>query len=279
MAITGTPGIGKSMFLFYILWRLANMEATKTVVLRRRMNHENIFVFQNDGCWKTENPGNIGAFLSNPTTWYLADALEPPPDQVNAVTILVSSPAQKYYSKFLTFVPVPPLHYLPFWSLEELELVAPFYSRDSKDVKKRFAMIGGIARFVLEKNDELEGLIDESVEKLKISKLISIALGEVSREVEIGHRILHFEVKPPFYTKRTLVMASVYVLERASLRFLQFAGEDVKYFLFWSTGIPSLATFRGFVFEGYAHQKLSAGGDFLVRNLDNDTTLTLALTQ
>ena len=29
IAITGTPGIGKSMFLFYILWRLANMETKK----------------------------------------------------------------------------------------------------------------------------------------------------------------------------------------------------------------------------------------------------------
>ena len=51
MAITGTPGTGKSMFLFYILWRLANRENTKTVILRRQMNHEHIYGFQNDGCW------------------------------------------------------------------------------------------------------------------------------------------------------------------------------------------------------------------------------------
>ena len=33
MAIARTQGIGKSVFLFYILWRLANMETTKTVIL------------------------------------------------------------------------------------------------------------------------------------------------------------------------------------------------------------------------------------------------------
>ena len=55
MAITGTPGIGKSMFLFYILWRLANMETTKTVILRRQIERGGIYVFQNDGCWVTSN--------------------------------------------------------------------------------------------------------------------------------------------------------------------------------------------------------------------------------
>ena len=40
MAITGTPGTGKGVFLFYILWRLANMETAKTGILRRKANHE-----------------------------------------------------------------------------------------------------------------------------------------------------------------------------------------------------------------------------------------------
>jgi hypothetical protein len=50
MAITGTTGIGKSVFLFYVMWRLAKMGTTEAVVLHRRNDRGRIYVFQNDQC-------------------------------------------------------------------------------------------------------------------------------------------------------------------------------------------------------------------------------------
>jgi DNA replication protein DnaC len=35
MAITGNPGIGKSHFVFYIMWKISTMDGVGTVVLRR----------------------------------------------------------------------------------------------------------------------------------------------------------------------------------------------------------------------------------------------------
>ena len=55
MAISGTPGIGKSVFLFYILWRLANMETYKDGGSSSTGDEGRIYVFQNDGCWITMN--------------------------------------------------------------------------------------------------------------------------------------------------------------------------------------------------------------------------------
>ena len=95
MAIAGTQGIGKSMFLFYILWRLANMETTKTVILHRQIEHEIIYMFQGSGCWDTFDSNDIVAFLEDPTTWYLTDSLTPSPTLANAITILVSPPTEK----------------------------------------------------------------------------------------------------------------------------------------------------------------------------------------
>jgi hypothetical protein len=124
MAIAGTSGVGKSVFLFYILWRLANLETTKTVALHRRSDGESIYVFQNDGCWMTRHLDYVDMFLEDPTTWYLTDALLQSPDRAKGVTIVVSPPEEKYYSKFPDLSHVAPLHYLPIWSLEELKLVA-----------------------------------------------------------------------------------------------------------------------------------------------------------
>ena len=277
MAISGTPGIGKSVFLFYILWRLANIKDKGKVILHRRADLGSIYIFQDDGCWRTRNLDDIEELLEDPKTWYLADTLSSSPEGVKGVTILVSSPSEKHYSEFLKCSHVAALHYLPVWSFDELKLVAPSYKRSEEVVKERFDMIGGLPRYVLEKKVDLIEVIDEAVSKLPLNKLILIALGEVSREDQISHRIVHFKVEPPFYTKRTLTIASAYALSKASEKFLKQSEHDVKYFIYWSVGIPSLAFFRARVFEGYAHQKLSEGGEFPTRCLENNTKGTFTL--
>ena len=208
MAITGTPGIGKSVFLFYILWRLANIKSTKTVILHRQMNHRRIYVFQNGGCWIVSSGADIQMFLTDPDTWYLTDALLTPPDSVEAVTILVSSPAEKYYSDFLKYSSTSPLHYLPTWSLDELKRVAHVYSKSPEEVEKRFNMMGGVPRYVLEKDVNLEETINEKIGKLLLKNIMLLPTFEGATEKEISHRLVHFEVKPPCYTKYEPVIAS-----------------------------------------------------------------------
>jgi hypothetical protein len=270
MAITGTPGTGKSVFLFYILWRLANMETTKTVILHREKDVEAIHVFQNDGCWKTRNIDHIDEFLEDPATWYLTDALLSQPGEVPAVTILVSSPAKEYYSKFLTYLPNSSLHYLPVWSLEELKLVAEFYSKSPEVVEGRFDKMGGNARYVLEENKDLEILIEEALNKLMRGKSPMIPLGEGSREEDISHRIIHFEVKPPDYIHYKMTIASDYVAGKLSERLRGRHELELIQFLTFFDHVSFMASTVGHLFEGYAHKQLSAGGEFLVRSLDED---------
>jgi hypothetical protein len=272
MAITGTPGTGKSMFLFYILWRLANRKTTETVILRRQVNHESIYVFQNNGCWIASYDTDIRMFLNDPTTWYLTDALRPPPNIVEAITILVSSPSEKYYSKFLDYLPVPPLHYLPIWSLKELKLAAKSYSISLEEVEERFGKIGGIARFVLEKNVDLEAKINEKINKL-LSDTIMLMLptSEGLKEKKISHRLVHFKVEPPCYTKYESVMASEYVMKKYARAREERQEQLTKSVLAFFQNIPFVASCIGNMFERYAHQKLSEGGEFLVRSLDDES--------
>jgi hypothetical protein len=264
MAITGTPGTGKSMFLFYILWRLANMETTKMVILHRQMNHEWIYVFRNDGCWKICNPDYIGEVLRDPTAWYLTDALEPPPNVVKAITILVTSPAKKYYSKFLEYSYVLPLHYLPIWSIEELKLAAKSHSKSPEEVEKRFNMIGGIPRYVLEKNEDLEELIRTAIGGMSLHRLIPIALGEGTLDDQISHHIVHFRVEPPCYTRFSMIMASEYVKSRVLEKYTGSREEELKHFLATCKRRAFMTSVCGNLFDTCAHEKLSAGKEFLM---------------
>jgi hypothetical protein len=270
MAITGTPGTGKSVFLFYILWRLANMETTKTVILHREKDHTDIHAFRNDGCWVTQSLPSLREFLHDPTTWYLTDALLSQPGDVAAVTILVSSPDRKYYSRFLEYSSVPLLHYLPIWSLEELKLAAESYSKSPEKVEERFNKIGGIPRYVLEKDVELEPLIDEKMEKLLSSKA-NLSSAEGSGTNDISHRLVHFKVDPSNYMKCRLVMASRYVLDKFSDALYDKEEEESRRFSRMVENIPAAASIAGIMFEKHAHRRLSAGGEFLVRSLDDDT--------
>jgi hypothetical protein len=269
IAITGTPGIGKSMLLIYVLWRLAQMEDTKTVILRRFSDAGRIHVFQNDGCWITRTLDDVDKFLSESTTWYLADALLDQPGRRNASTVLVSSPSEKYYSEFFKFIPIPPLHYLPIWSLKELKLVGPSYYRNENVVKERFNKVGGIVRYVLEEDGDLEVKIKSKIEKLLKSKSIKLPSSEETWKDDISHRLVHFKVDQSCYTKCTLIMASEYVRKMFFEALHERDDEEIRRFISLFKNVPGAASASGILFERRANRLLSAGGEFLVRSLDD----------
>jgi hypothetical protein len=164
--------------------------------------------FKTINVWRTRTLGDVEWLLENPATWYLTDALLQSPEEAKAVTIMVSSPSEKYYSEFLKYSHVAPLHYLPVWSLDELKFVAPSYQRGIEEVEERYDVIGGLSRYVLEKKVDLVELIARLIEKLDLNRFVPIALGEVSKEDQPRHRIVHFKAKTPLYWRRTLTRAS-----------------------------------------------------------------------
>ena len=278
MAITGTSGIGKSAFLIYILWRLANEKKTKTVIYRRQNDGELAYVFQNDGCWETSNISGLLRFFDDPDTWYLTDSLMPPPEERNATTILVSSPVGKFYKAFLKYSGTAPLHYLPVWSLKELKLMAPYFGRKPRLVESRFAQIGGIPRYVLEKNENLEVLIKRFLYKLSLEKLGVISRGELSNEDETSHLLVQFQVNST-YSDFTLDVGSDYIMDKILTRHVGEREQKVRDFIADTEGSSVLSGAHARAFKGYAHRILSAGGKFLVRSLDDGETHELNLSK
>ncbi|CAI2179918.1 15336_t:CDS:2, partial [Funneliformis geosporum] len=85
IVITGNPGIGKSYFLYYLLYELA--KSGETVVLDSH-DRDKCIVFKH-AMVKLENIGNVGHILNEETNWYLVDTKKPL--RYGAITILVSS--------------------------------------------------------------------------------------------------------------------------------------------------------------------------------------------
>ena len=98
----------------------------------------------------TYNRDDVDRFLCDPSTWYLVDSPLSPPGDVRAATIFVSYPDRSRFKTFLKYSGGVLPHYLPVWSLKELKITAGLYSRDLDVVEKRYDLIGGIPRHVLE---------------------------------------------------------------------------------------------------------------------------------
>lgn len=212
--ITGTPGIGKTVFLFYVLWRLSKMETTEAVILRRQVDRGRIYVFTKNECFMTKDDSHIDLLLLHESTWYLTDTLSPLPGVANATTLLVCSPSRKHYSDFLKIDGTICL-YMPLWSLNELLEVAPVYKLEVEDVTTRYLFVGGVVRYVLEQSLNLVKFINDALGRVQVSTLMNLFFDSENIVYEkLVHSIIHYEVVDSNYDDFEVRMASSYVTER-----------------------------------------------------------------
>jgi hypothetical protein len=218
MAITGNPGIGKSIFLFYMLWRLASMHTTETVILNRAKDNGMIYVFRNDGCFVTRKVTVICDYLNEKSTWYLTDALVIQPGELQAKTILISLPDRNQFKTFLKYSATDILRFMPVWSLDELQASRKLYGMSEKDVIERYCIVGGLPRFVLEKkNQDLDTLI-KSIKDSYFNGLQELRFGDWSKIGYYIDRVVQFIVDPVNFEDCGLQFSSQYVKDVALKR-------------------------------------------------------------
>lgn len=118
IVVTGSPGIGKSYFLLYMMWHLVKnspADNPPTIVVQRR--GKLALCFQGSEVFK----GSIESFdtqLDDENTWLLVDGMEPAFE--NAKTIVFTSPNLNIYSAFLK-MKESAKRFMPVWSFDELQ--------------------------------------------------------------------------------------------------------------------------------------------------------------
>ncbi|CAN0448306.1 unnamed protein product [Ectocarpus sp. 12 AP-2014] len=147
IVVTGTPGIGKSEFGFYLMYLLRGQG--NTVILDRkgfwyRFSDEGVAVgdlseFRNAG------------YLYGSSTWYLSDPKDQPMELLGLPTVVLLSP---WLSRANHFMNQAGSHrfYMPPWCLDELSgcRQAVFPHVPETDVRERFGKVGGMARAVFD---------------------------------------------------------------------------------------------------------------------------------
>ena len=160
------------------------------------------------------------------------------------------------------------VRYMPVWTWEEIQAARQliFSDQHETDVVSRFSRWGGIPRFVLQKTDAADqALLEDAMYKCSLHELAS-SMTDPSSASRVSHRLLHLTVDAG-YLKGPVVFASKWVEEEIISRYSRGKQHEVHDFLTASGGRPSVAAFRGALWERYAHVALQRSGSFSCRDL------------
>ncbi|RHZ89298.1 hypothetical protein Glove_16g200 [Diversispora epigaea] len=275
LRITGNPGIGKSIFTYYILYKLA--QRNKTIVYNH-LGHTFIIFEKEKAIYVDKSV--IRTYIHNPDVWYIIDATEP--EKVEAKTILVCSPRKDHYRNFDKYVGAK-IRYMPIWSREEIETCREkiFNHLKPEKVYDLFSKWGGIPRFVLEKAQDpcQQRLLEEAIVKNSDKRIFKF-VGETDSSDDMSHMLLHIHTNIPdkvndirtSYIEKFLLFASEYVSKRVIDALIENHRKDLERFVISSSSINEFGALRGYVFEDIAHRILQKGGRFNIRLLDSDST-------
>jgi hypothetical protein len=152
-AISGTPGIGKSLFFVYILYRLMKDFSEKTLSLK-----PNRIVYQMTNSYRcfdlqqqtvaiiTKLEAEV--LVLNADTFYVIDG-QTTQMSSSCITLFISSPRSQQYKKFVDQT-MAKEWYFPVWTLAELQTCQRHCYPDLsiEILEERYRVCGGVARFV-----------------------------------------------------------------------------------------------------------------------------------
>ncbi|KAL3779742.1 hypothetical protein HJC23_001993 [Cyclotella cryptica] len=268
--ITGTPGIGKSLFLIYLLWRLVK-EGKRVLFIYDSIN---IYFDGNGGVFSwdiTRWPWYEHLFW-NDTLWCLFNAKSKTESDlgrfpVGLFTFIVSTtPRDEMVNDFKKPHPVPQVFYMPTWTEAELEKIAPLFPAVKNEWRGRLTILGGIPRDVLEITTQTPtSILEAACYKCSLEDCLkNISITSRITEKAAVHSLVHMSSIPPF-TESSLCCASPTALDIIVRRKAKEARH--KYSELLGKSHPIAAALFRYIFEPYAVELLERGGTFTCRRL------------
>ena len=280
VVVTGNPGIGKSSFGYYALFRA--LRDGRTVVyqaekLSRRVGGDEAYLF--NGATVCTGVRAIRAALLDPDTVFISDSIAP--EFVPAFTLYITSPRRERTWEYRKTDIVSMLHF-PVLTWEEINAmrVSCFPQVSEADAKERFTRWGGIPRYALAHTREERRLLEGAINGVQAQDL-SVAFdepGERDEDSKGSHRVFHIKVRgevdeslrtdnPAYYKFLSREFASTYVANEVARRGTALQRAEMVRLFNKSEGHREMAVARGHVFEVLALERLSRGGRFPMRKL------------
>lgn len=292
VVITGTPGIGKTMFGVQCIHTYA-VEKHTTVLYKFRS--EGYFIFSSHKVWQVTNKqyyelqghGPLFSGLIKTTdeeslefvahlktrtgVIYIVDLDKNPFDESisNAFTIILSSTNREKYSTAISSATLPMIVlWMETWSKREVQ---QHFGGKVFSLDERFARHGGVPRYLLWPEDvakhDLDSVLDSTT-----SAEFQVALDPDCKIEKFNGRLVHYSKVPATRHTATATFASEEIMKRVAIRFylrerLGFQATIDKMKFDSDFGSP-----RGCLSELVWHHQFREGGNFQLKNLSSLTT-------
>ena len=283
--ILGTPGIGKTFFLTYLLIR-AIKEKKEERIIYCKHDQDKItayFDIKNSGfIVQRKRCSAIDDILVDGKALLLIDAATAVTQAYsvgNCRVIVSSSPNLDNYKDLRKDLHLVELH-MPVWTFEEIECATPEYLAvvDKDEIMERYKKFGGIPRVIFADKDRYTSFEKIQHNALQHCKLRTL-FGQFSR-VDTGansHQIFHQVVKSGSeYNSIEMRFASQYISDKVCTA-VTLQSVELEWLMQSSRSIPSMGAFRGYLFEPIAFLGLVEEHTYKVRAVLDGTTSQLDL--
>ncbi len=271
--ITGTPGIGKSIFYIYVLEMMKKKMKGSVIVLSSFTKQSQV---------KTcviLRPGQLPARLAEgkpipyvENAMYLYNGIPNGVKEGEVKTVIFASPNHDFlleHSKNETMRK----YYMPLWSerevLEAVELLELRLNYD--DIQKQILRFGGSVRYILTEDDDfrMEGLQNQekAMNSIKSFLDLEMCLDLKKDDNDVIHRLFYFVPNMTSPNKYDMRLGSVHIAfaVEANLRNAD-VQERLKLFRSLQSHGQSRST-AGWLFENYCHGVLSSGINAVAKSL------------
>jgi len=297
--ITGNAGVGKSVFLAYLIKALRSMHAPPTIVYEQ-ISEEACFVMRPGVANAEEYKAASASMLRDRSVVYLVDVggtATRGPLQCAALTVVVASPHAKskdIVQHWWTHAKAPPVWYMPCWNAAELEscrrVVCPTDLEQTADklqgarllpavsaasVAHNHQRFGGIARVTLSTDDARAGWeakLSGAIAACDLEVVAEQAGGDLDPLPESSSWVLHYVVDETTFKLSNIEFASASILDAVWQRWGTGQSNKVVRFLDSLSKNPTWSGAHGGVFEQLAHEYLQQGGSFNVQQFVNPLT-------
>lgn len=266
VALTGVPGIGKSTFGWYFLWRFAREPEFGWLAYRMR-GTKYFWVFMN-GRAELACQERLPPLAKGKKCFAVYDTIDDVEPEVGFSTLLITSPNEKRMRNIAEKSVGPTGSkkaelYMPSWEEKEFNDMVP--KMQYKIEAESFEMVGCNPRYAQHPPSTLREKLLGGIGKMSTTTIAELLSGfRVSAEA-MSHRLFSVVVGEQF-DLHSFEFASRWIGQQMLARLHGLIA--VKNWAFVeSRGDPAAQALRGIVFEYLAHGILSSGGSFTVRGL------------
>ena len=285
MMLTGTPGIGKSVFYMYFFDRYKQEHPDENIVLASFASPipETCTGPELLSCrmWKAESKQFevLDAIPKDPRvcTLHLYDGI---PERylshdLGIKMICFASPNEAWIDRMIKFRSLFSVAYMPNWTFSEQQDARDALRLEISDeeLRKRWDYFGGTVRYTLITNkkdiDKATRAVVSAIGELENVDRVQRCLRGRDKTAKVRHRLFHFDV-----TKNNLEAADVpmkvatrFIAAEVYSRLETKLDSDREKLIRWLEGAGKSGTFVGWLFEALAHEKLLDGATFDARNI------------